>query len=87
MPLLRVYKLLLTNLILEFWSEWSEWSEWFSIPCSVVGELIHYQSNTKESEDKNKNTPLHLACANGHLEVVTMLLVSPLLLKKYLYLS
>ena len=57
----------------------------FFIPCSVVGELIHYQSNTKELEDKNENTPLHLACMNGHLEVARMLLAPHLLLEKYGY--
>ena len=59
----------------------------FSIPCSVVGELIHYQSNTKELKDKNENTPLHLACTNGHLEVARLLLAPYLLLEKYGYLS
>lgn len=57
----------------------------FFIPCSVVGELIHYQSNTKEFEDKNKNTPLHLACMNGHLEVARMLFAPHLLSEKYGY--
>ena len=50
---------------------------------SVVGELIHYQSNTKELQDGDKNTPLHLACMNGYLEVAKMLLAPHLLLKKY----
>ena len=73
MPLLRAHKLLLTHL--EVWTG-------FSIPCSVVGELIHYQSNTKELKDKKENTPLHLACMKGHFEVARMLLASHLLLEK-----
>ena len=37
--------------------------------CSVVGELVHYQSGTNELQDQGGNTPLHLACMNGHFEV------------------
>lgn len=55
----------------------------FSLLYSVVSELIHYQSNTKELRDQDENTPLHLACMNGHLEVARMLLVPRLLTEKY----
>ena len=51
--------------------------------CSVVGELILYQSNTKELKDGDMNTPLHLACMNGHTEVARMLLTARLLFEKY----
>lgn len=46
---------------------------------SVVSELIDYQSDTKELPDDDGNTPLHLACKNGHLEVAKMLLIPHLL--------
>ena len=51
--------------------------------CSIVSELINYQSKTMEYKDEGKNTPLHLACKNGHLEVAKMLLAPRLLLEKY----
>lgn len=50
---------------------------------SVVSELIDHQSHTKELRDKNGDTPLHLACKNGHLEVAKMLLNPHLLKAKY----
>ena len=44
---------------------------------------MYYQSRTKEFKDEDKNTPLHMACRNGHLEVARMLLAPHLLLEKY----
>ena len=50
---------------------------------SVVGELIYHQSKTQEFRDQDENTPLHLACRNGHLEVAKKLLTRRLLLTEY----
>ena len=50
---------------------------------SVVGELICHQSRTQGYRDQDGNTPLHLACRNGHLEVAKKLLTRRLLSKEY----
>ena len=42
----------------------------------VVRELIRYQHDTIHDEDEDANSPLHLACINGHLGVVKVLIAS-----------
>ena len=41
---------------------------------SVVRALIRYQVDTIVDEDEESNTPLHLACTNGHLQVAKVLI-------------
>ena len=40
----------------------------------VVRELIRYQVDTVQDEDEDSNSPLHLACFNGHLAVAKVLI-------------
>lgn len=46
--------------------------------CSIVKELIRHGKKSKidliVDEDDDSNTPLHLACANGHYNVAKVLL-------------
>ena len=42
----------------------------------VVDALIHYQSDTIQDEDEDSNSPLHLACINGHVEVAKVLIAA-----------
>ena len=55
----------------------------FFFLCSVVGALTDYQSDINKLQDQDGNTPLHLACRNGHLEAARKLFASHLLFEKY----
>ena len=47
-----------------------------SVPCSVVHELIISQHDTIQDEDEDSNSPLHLACINGHVGVAKVLITA-----------
>ena len=42
----------------------------------VVRELMRYQVDTIQDEDEDGNSPLHLACINGHVGVVKVLIAA-----------
>ena len=44
--------------------------------CSVVRELMRYQIDTIQDEDEDSNSPLHLACINGHVGVAKVLIAA-----------
>ena len=46
-------------------------------PCSVIEELIGLRSGTILDKNDKGNTPIHLACLNGHH------LAAEVLIKKY----
>ena len=44
--------------------------------CRVVRELMRYQIDTMQDEDEDSNSPLHLACINGHVGVAKVLIAA-----------
>ena len=48
----------------------------YFISLRIVRELIKFQQDAVYDEDEDANSPLHLACFNGHLIVVKALIAA-----------